>query len=107
MSQWYVYLLRTASNTLYTGITTDPARRIRQHSGELRGGAKALRGKAPLHYHCIFEVDDKSQALSLEAWIKQRRRSSKERLSVDDSTLPLPARRLANSVIRQMNSTPR
>lgn len=103
MSAWYVYLLKTASNTLYTGITLDPARRMRQHSGSIKGGAKALRGKTPLTFYCIFEVANKSDALRLEAWIKQQKRSTKEQLTVSDCGLPVPATRLANDIIRQMN----
>lgn len=42
-SLWHLYLLRTASGMLYTGITTDVARRLTQH--QAGKGAKALRGK--------------------------------------------------------------
>ena len=104
MTPWYVYLLKTARNTLYTGITTDPQRRMRQHSGAIKGGAKALRGKTPLSFYCIFEVSDKSQALRLEAWIKQRNRQAKEALVRTESELPVPATRLTSEAIRQMNS---
>ena len=45
MSNWYLYMVQTGNGLLYTGISTDPIRRLRQHSGELAGGAKALRGK--------------------------------------------------------------
>ncbi len=46
MTPWYLYLIRTADNALYTGITTDVQRRYKQHqSGK---GAKALRGKGEL-----------------------------------------------------------
>ncbi|MGP6213224.1 DNA damage response exodeoxyribonuclease YhbQ, partial [Escherichia coli] len=46
MTPWYLYLIRTADNKLYTGITTDVERRYQQHqSGK---GAKALRGKGEL-----------------------------------------------------------
>ena len=37
---YWVYLLRCGDGSLYAGITTDPARRLRQHRGELSGGAK-------------------------------------------------------------------
>lgn len=42
-SLWHLYLLRTASGMLYTGITTDVARRLAQHQagkGQKRCGAK-------------------------------------------------------------------
>ena len=46
MTPWFLYLIRTADNKLYTGITTDVERRYQQHqSGK---GAKALRGKGEL-----------------------------------------------------------
>ena len=40
---WFLYLVRTADNALYTGITTDVARRFLQH--QTGKGAKALGGK--------------------------------------------------------------
>ena len=43
---WYLYLLETRRGMLYTGITTDVARRLAQH--EAGQGAKALRGRGPL-----------------------------------------------------------
>jgi putative endonuclease len=43
---WFVYMVRTAADALYTGISTDPERRLRQHKGELTGGAKALKGNS-------------------------------------------------------------
>ena len=43
---WFLYLIRTADNRLYTGITTDVPRRFLQH--QEGKGAKALRGKGEL-----------------------------------------------------------
>ena len=37
---YFVYIVRCRDDTLYTGITTDLRRRMRQHRGELPGGAK-------------------------------------------------------------------
>mgnify|MGYP003340458047 CR=1 FL=1 len=30
--QWWVYVLRCRDGTLYTGVTTDPERRLAQHN---------------------------------------------------------------------------
>lgn len=45
---WNVYIVETATGNLYTGIATDVERRVRQHNGELPGGAKCLRGQRPV-----------------------------------------------------------
>jgi predicted GIY-YIG superfamily endonuclease len=40
---WYVYLLSDGRKT-YVGMTNNLDRRLRQHNGELAGGARATRG---------------------------------------------------------------
>ena len=40
---YFVYLIRCRGDTLYAGITTGLPRRMRQHRGELPGGAKYTR----------------------------------------------------------------
>ncbi|MGP9800389.1 GIY-YIG nuclease family protein [Rheinheimera sp. NSM] len=77
MSCWYLYMVQTATGMLYTGISTDPQRRLRQHSGELAGGAKALRGKGPLSLVYTQSLNDKSAAAKAEYQLKQLPRSVK------------------------------
>lgn len=48
-----------------------------QHSGELKGGAKALKGKAPLSFRLVIEVENRSLASTLEARIKKLPRNKK------------------------------
>ncbi|XAW88100.1 GIY-YIG nuclease family protein [Vibrio sp. CDRSL-10 TSBA] len=85
---WWVYLIRTSSNALYCGITTDVERRFSQH--EKGQGAKALRGKGPLTLAWQYELGPlKGEALRLEYKIKQLTKAQKERLIVDDSRLSL------------------
>ncbi|GAL03304.1 putative endonuclease containing a URI domain [Photobacterium aphoticum] len=43
---WSVYLIRTAANQLYCGVTTDVARRFSEHQSKPQG-AKYLKGKGP------------------------------------------------------------
>ncbi|MCX8958515.1 GIY-YIG nuclease family protein [Erwinia psidii] len=77
-TQWRLYILRTASGLLYTGITNDVARRFAQHqSGK---GAKALRGKGPLELLFYCEAGDRSSASKLEYQVKQLKRQDKIRL---------------------------
>ncbi|WP_018983132.1 GIY-YIG nuclease family protein [Salinimonas chungwhensis] len=76
-SLWHVYIVQNRLNQLYTGITTDPARRLRQHSGSLSGGARSLKGKGPLVFRLVLQVADHSTALKLERTIKKLPRSDK------------------------------
>ncbi|SFU36689.1 GIY-YIG nuclease family protein [Xenorhabdus koppenhoeferi] len=77
-SNWYIYLIRTQSGSLYTGITTDISRRLMQHaSGK---GAKALRGKGPLILVYQSLVKDRETALKVEYRIKKLSKRQKERL---------------------------
>ncbi|NIF49351.1 GIY-YIG nuclease family protein [Enterobacter sp. Ap-1006] len=80
MTPWYLYLIRCPDNRLYTGITTDVARRFAQHqSGK---GAKALRGKGELDLVFSQVVGNRSLALRAEYRIKQLSKAEKERLVV-------------------------
>lgn len=78
MSSWYLYLVRTPDNRLYTGITTDVLRRVGQH--QAGKGAKALRGKGELKLAFSQPVGDRSCALRLEYRIKRLTKAQKERL---------------------------
>ena len=44
MTPWFLYLIRTADNELYTGITTDVERRHQQHQRQ-RGESTAREGE--------------------------------------------------------------
>jgi len=82
---WHLYMLRMPSGMLYTGITTDVARRVAQH--QAGKGAKALRGKGELElvFHC--RVGDRSTALRLEYRVKQLSKKQKERLVTTPASL--------------------
>ena len=75
---WYVYIVRCADNTLYTGVTTDIARRLREHNGEVRRGARYTKLKRPVALVYIETIDTRSQALKREAAIKQLSKQQKE-----------------------------
>lgn len=44
---WYVYVLVSAAGRTYVGTSNDVERRLRQHNGELAGGARTTRASRP------------------------------------------------------------
>ncbi|REG86826.1 GIY-YIG nuclease family protein [Marinomonas pollencensis] len=71
MSEWSLYIIKTRLDTLYTGVTTDVARRFKEHSGIKKGGARYLNGKGPLELVWHQTVGSRSNALVLEYRVKQ------------------------------------
>jgi putative endonuclease len=72
---WFVYVLRCNGGTLYTGITTDPERRLAAH---LRGVAsKYTRSRLPVKLIYRESHESHSAALKREAEIKRLRRGAK------------------------------
>ena len=66
----YCYLLYIpGTNRTYIGATNDPAHRLRQHNGELKGGAKATKGKQWTQAFYLSGFPDWSTTLQFEwAW---------------------------------------
>ncbi|RBP28301.1 putative endonuclease [Marinobacter pelagius] len=79
-NDWHLYLVRTASGSLYTGISTDVERRFAEHQAGAPKGARSLRGKGPLELVFRAQAGDRSRASRLEWHIKRWSRSRKEAL---------------------------
>ncbi|MCP4596297.1 GIY-YIG nuclease family protein [Neptuniibacter sp.] len=77
MSDWFVYMLRCSDDTLYTGVTTDTQRRLRQHNGELVGGAKYTKLRRPVEMIWTEPHPDRSTASKREYAIKKLPRQKK------------------------------
>jgi len=78
VSDQYVYILRCADDTLYTGYTTDPERRLAEHNAGQ--GAKYTRGRTPVELVYLECHGSRSTAMSREYELKQLRRAEKRRL---------------------------
>lgn len=76
--QWYLYMLRCADGTLYTGITTDVEKRFQAHSQGR--GAKYTRGRGPLTLVYREACGTHSDALRREATVKRLSRTQKEEM---------------------------
>ena len=77
MSTTYLYVLLCKDRTLYTGITTDVRRRVRQHNGELKGGAKYTRSRRPVRLVFMWPYSSNSAAQKAERKFKALPRVSK------------------------------
>lgn len=72
---WHVYIIKCSDGSLYTGITTDPVRRFRQHAGGQ--GAKYFRGRQPLRLVYLEGDHTRSTAGKREFQIKHMTRADK------------------------------
>jgi putative endonuclease len=65
---WFVYLLTCSDGSIYTGITTDPQRRCREHNAGR--GAAYTRSRTPVRLLYCEAVSSRSAALKRELEIK-------------------------------------
>ena len=80
MSEYICYILK-CNNYTYNGCTNNFKRRIRQHNGEIKGGARCTSRRGPWQPYCIITgFKDNIEALQTEWRIKRvegRRRAKK------------------------------
>ena len=69
---WYNYILKsTISNKTYNGSTNNIKRRIRQHNGIIKGGAKSTKIDRPYEIYCLINgFNNKIDTLQCEWRIK-------------------------------------
>lgn len=82
---WTVYLARCRDGSLYTGITTNPDRRLAEHNSG--SGGAYTRSRLPLAMVYTEVVADRSSALRRELAIKRLSREEKEALADPAGTL--------------------
>jgi len=75
---WTIYILKCADNSYYTGITTNIARRIKEHNN--KKGAKSLFGKLPAILVYKEKATNQVEAAKREREIKGWKHSKKEAL---------------------------
>lgn len=82
---YYTYILRCADSTLYTGITTDIDRRIREHNTDNKKWAKYTRVRRPVELIYNEGFETRSEACKREFAIKHMTRDEKLTLSEQSS----------------------
>ncbi len=88
---WYVYLVRTANQALYCGISLDVQKRFAQHCAGKGARFFATSPAQALVY--IEECGDKSAALRREVAIKRLPKTAKEQLLLAPSNQLLAAKK--------------
>lgn len=78
--KYVVYALKCADGTYYIGITVNLEKRLEEHNGKKRSGAKYTMGRRPVKVIYSEEVEGRSEALKREYFLKSLSRSQKEML---------------------------
>lgn len=82
---YFCYMVRCANDAYYTGWTTDPIRRLKEHNAGR--GARYTRIHGPVELVYVEEVEDHIAALKREAAIKKLGHARKIRLA-EENGLP-------------------
>lgn len=78
--RWWVYIVRCADGTLYTGVATDVARRVAEHNGAGKRAARYTRTRRPVTLVYRAPAANRSAACRREYRIKQLSRREKQQL---------------------------
>jgi len=84
LKKWFVYIIQSTDQSLYTGITTDITRRWNEHLSSPKG-AKFFRGRKPEKLLFVLEQEGRSEATKTEISIKKLKRSDKLKLINSDN----------------------
>ncbi len=81
-STWFVYMLRCADGSLYTGVTTDVERRVKEHNGEggKCKGAKYTKARRPVVLVYSKTAANRSCAQVKESQLKKLSKLEKTKL---------------------------
>lgn len=77
---YYIYMVRCEDGSHYTGITTDPRRRMREHVLRLTPGAKYTKSHRVIALDALWSAQTRSEACRLEAAVKRLRAEQKRSL---------------------------
>ena len=105
---YYVYIIRCKDNSLYTGITTDINRRMSEHLGKTKKGAKYTKNHTPIKIEAVWKCEGRSSASKIESYIKKLKKIEKEKLIITTSTKDFLEKGLAKNCqklhIKQKNN---
>ncbi|NND00476.1 MAG: GIY-YIG nuclease family protein [Gammaproteobacteria bacterium] len=77
---WYLYMLRCADDSIYTGITNDLERRLEEHNHDNKKASRYTRARRPVNLIYKEPYEDRATASQREYQCKQLTRSEKLKL---------------------------
>ena len=83
---YFVYLLRTSSNTLYIGQTNNLEKRIKEHRKKTSKSARYVRYFSSFNLVYSEKYSTRKEAMKREAQLKRWSRSKKEALIMGDTS---------------------
>jgi putative endonuclease len=78
LASFYCYMLECADGTFYTGWTTDPERRVKQHNAG--NGARYTRSRLPVRLVYVEPQPDRAAAMKRERAIKAYSHAKKRKM---------------------------
>ena len=77
---YYTYMLRCSDNSIYTGMTNNLEKRIKEHLSKSKNGAKYTKSHNAIKLETAWRSKEKSLACKLEYQIKNLTKQQKENL---------------------------
>lgn len=91
---YYTYMLRCEDNSIYTGITTNIERRMKEHFNKDKKCAKYTLRHSAKKLEIVWETENRILASKLEYHIKQLVKGKKEELIVKNNLKELLGERI-------------
>jgi putative endonuclease len=76
-TKYFTYILECSDGTFYIGIARDINQRIKQHNGEIKGGASYTSGRRPVQLKYREEYKSRGEATKRELELKKFSRKRK------------------------------
>ena len=77
---YYIYMLRCSDNSIYTGITVNIEKRMKEHFSKDKNCAKYTLTHSAKKLECVWQTENRVFASKLEYHIKKLTKIQKEQL---------------------------
>lgn len=102
---YYTYMLRCKDKTIYTGMTSDLERRLKEHITKDEKCAKYTLNHTAIKLEIAWESETRSQASKLEYYIKTLKKAEKENLINNPSNLiNLLSNKIENNLYKKIDT---